>query len=101
MTSKAYNFSIKQLDTAEKGTTATGTPKIKFRGELTLRGKTATRTVVAMGKSAELIAANMRKGTVHELRCVFNHAPANDDGKRGGEYLAVVDIPQPREKKAA
>lgn len=101
MTTKAYNFSIKQLNTAEKSTTATGTPKIKFRGELTLRGETKERTIVALGKSAELIGAAMRKGTVHELRCVFDRAPANDDGKRGGEFLAVVGIPQPREQKAA
>lgn len=90
---QAYNFTVKQLTTAEKGKTSTGTDKIKFRGELTLRGRTVERTIVAMGKAAQLISQNMRKGTSHELRCVFNRAPANEGGQ-GGEFLSVVALPQ-------
>ena len=101
MANRAYNMTIKQITTAERSNNANGTPKIKFRGELTLRGETRTRTVVAQGKAAELISGMLRKGNNLELRCLFENAPANEDGKRGGEFLSVVGLPQPKEQKAA
>ena len=101
MSNRAYNMTIKQITTAERSENANGTPKIKFRGELTLRGETRTRTVVAQGKAAELITGMVRKGNDLELRCLFENAPANEDGKRGGEFLSVVGLPQPKEQKAA
>ena len=101
MSNRAYNLKIKQTNTAERSTTANGTSMIKFRGELTLRGQTRTRTVVAQGKAAELISGMLRKGNDLELRCLFENAPANEDGKRGGEFLSVVGLPQPKEQKAA
>jgi len=101
MSNRAYNLKIKQTTTADRSTTAAGTSMIKFRGELTIRGQVRTRTVVAQGKAAELISGMLRKGNNLELRCLFENAPANEDGKRGGEFLSVVGLPQPKEQKAA
>ena len=98
MNKKAYNFTVKQTTTAERSTTASGTKQIKFRGELTLRGETRTRTVVAQGKAAELISGMLRKGNELDLRCVFDNAPGAEEGKKGGEFLSVVGLPK---KKAA
>ena len=91
---RAYNVSVTQLTTASKAPAANGTDKITFRGSLTIKGQTRERTVVAQGKAAALIASNMRKGNVHDLRVLFERAPANDDGGRGGEFLTVVALPR-------
>ena len=91
---KAYNVSVTQLNTAERSKTASGKTKIKFRGSLTIKGETKERTVVAQGAAAELITANMRKGNVHDLRVLFETAPANDEGGRGGSFLTVVALPR-------
>ena len=100
MSKKAYNFTVKQITTAERSTIANGTSKIKFRGELTLRGETRTRTIVAQGKAAELISSMVRKGNSMDLRMVFENAPSTEEGKRGGEFLSVVGLPQPKQKAA-
>lgn len=99
MTTKAYNVVVRQLTTAEKAVTATGKDKIKFRGKMTVGGREIERTVVAQGAAAALLTGKLRKGTDIALRCVFERAPANDDGSKGGEFLSVVALP--REKKAA
>ena len=99
MQKKAYNFTVKQLNTAERSTTASGKSQIKFRGELTLRGETRERTIVAQGAAADLISGMVRKGTSMDLRMVFDNAPSSEEGKRGGEFLSVVGLP--KAKKAA
>ena len=101
MANRAYNMTIKQITTATRSTTASGKDQIKFTGELTLRGETRQRTVVAQGKAAELITGMVRKGNSMDLRVLFERAPANEDGKRGGEFLSVVGLPQPKQQKAA
>ena len=100
MSNRAYNLKIKQTTTAVRSTTASGKDQVKFTGELTLRGKTRSRTVVAQGKAAELINGMLRKGNNLELRCLFENAPGNEEGKRGGEFLSVVGLPQPKQKAA-
>tara|TARA_B100000929_G_scaffold110078_2_gene87220 strand:- start:3173 stop:3472 length:300 start_codon:yes stop_codon:yes gene_type:complete len=99
MANRAYNMTIKQITTAERSNNANGTPKIKFRGELTLRGETRTRTVVAQGKAAELISGMVRKNATMDLRVLFERAPSTEEGQRGGEFLSVVGLPEA--KKAA
>lgn len=101
MSQKAYNFTVKQTDTAVRSQTSKGTQQIKFRGELTLRGQTRTRTIVAQGKAAELISGMVRKGNSMDLRCVFERAPGTEEGKQGGEFLSVVGLPKAKEAKAA
>lgn len=99
MSNRAYNLTVKQTTTAERSTTASGTNQVKFRAELTLRGKTRTRTVVAQGKAAEAINGLLRKGNSFAVRALFERAPSNDEGKQGGEFLSVVGLPEA--KKAA
>lgn len=99
---KAYNLKITPKDGSLDTTpTSAGTRKIKFRGTFEQRGKTVERTVVAQGKAAELIDGMIKSGVEIGLRCVFNRAPANEDGKKGGEFLAVVALPREQEQKAA
>lgn len=96
---KAYNFPITQLTAETRGQNAKGTDKITFRGKLTIAGREVERTVLAQGKAAALISDMVGQGNVLNLRVVFDRAPANEDGKQGGEFLTVVDLP--REKQAA
>lgn len=96
---KAYNYDVVQQNDENRSQNVNGTDKIVFRGELTIRGRKTERTFVAQGKAAALISDMVGKGNTLKLRCVFNRAPANEDGTPGGEYLTVVDLP--REKQAA
>ena len=98
MKSKAYNFTVRQLTSAEKSVTASGTDQVKFRGKLTVGGREIERTIVAQGAAADLLKGKLRKGTDIDLRVMFSRAPSNDNGK-GGEFLTVVALPKP--KKAA
>lgn len=103
MSTKAYNVVVKQITTASKGKNVKGTSKITFRGQLTVgkgdKARLIERTVVAQGAAADLIASKLRKGNELPLRVLFERAPANDDGSKGGEFLTVVG--EPRAKKAA
>lgn len=101
MSTKAYNVTVKQTETAVRSTTANGTSQIKFRGEAMIRGEMRTRTVVAQGKSADLISDMVRKGSTLNLRVLFSRAPANEEGQRGGEFLSVVGVVEPKEAEAA
>jgi hypothetical protein len=98
MTDRAYNVVAKQITTAKKGVNAKGTAKITFRAKLTVGGREIERTVVAQGAAAALISGKLRKGNELPLRVLFERAPANEDGKRGGEFLTVVG--EPRAKAA-
>jgi len=97
---KAYNLSITPLTDVDTTPTSSGTAKTKFRGTFVQRGKTVERTIVAQGKSAALIEGMIAIGTPVALRCVFDRAPSNDNG-RGGEFLSVVALPLPPKQKAA
>ncbi len=97
-TKPAYNFTVRQLTTAERSVISTGTDQVKFRGKLTVGGREIERTIVAQGDAAALLKGKLRKGQDIDLRVIFNRAPANDNGK-GGEFLTVVALPKP--KKAA
>lgn len=97
---KGYNFDVKQLDTAFKGKTKGGKTLVRFKGELTIGGKLVQRTISAQGAAGDLIIGKLRKGNILSLRCIFERAPANDNG-RGGEFLVVVAEPLPLKKKAA
>ena len=94
MSNKAYNVTAVQTATAVRTVIGSGTKQIKFRADVTVRGKVVSRTIVAQGKAADLISGMVRKGNTLNLRCVFERAPANEDGKRGGEFLSVVALPR-------
>lgn len=59
-----------------------------------MRGREIERTVVAQGAAADAIASMVKKGASLSLRCLFERAPANEDGSQGGEYLTVVGLPR-------
>lgn len=92
--STAYNLKIRQTTEAVRSVTASGTDQIKFRGEVMIRGQLRTRTVVAQGKAAALIDSMVGEGNELSLRGLFDRAPANEEGTRGGEFISVVGIPR-------
>ena len=97
MNTKAYNVTARQLTTAVKSVTSSGTDQVKFRAKLTVgkgdKAREIERTGVAQGAAAALLVGKLRKGTDIDLRVMFNRAPANDNGK-GGEFLTVVALPR-------
>ena len=97
---KAYNLNVTPLTAVDTTPTTNGTKKIKFRGSFVQAGRTVERTVVAQGAAADLIEGKIETGNVIALRCVYNRAPGAD-GKKGGEFLAVVALPLPPKAKAA
>ena len=94
MSNKGYNVTVNQLTTAKKGTNANGKAKISFRGKMTVGGREVERTFLAQGAAADLISGMVRKGAELALRVIFERAPANDQGGRGGEYCSVVGLPR-------
>ena len=98
---KAYNVKITPKSDIEVSANSNNTKKIKFRGQLMQRGKLVERTVVAQGKAADAIEAVLATGKEVGLRCLFSRAPANDEGKRGGEFLTAIGLPLPPKQKAA
>lgn len=90
---KGYNISITPLGDIDTTPNAKGTAKIKFRGKFTTRGKDRERTVVAQGKAADAIRDVLVAGTPVALRVLFENAPSEEEGKKGGEYLSVLGLP--------
>lgn len=99
-TKQGYNLIVSQLTQEVVATNANDKLKITFRGKTTVGKRTIERTFVAQGVAAEQIQAMVGKGNELKLRCIFERAPANDNGK-GGEFLTVVGLPLPPKKKAA
>lgn len=97
---KGYNLKVTPVSEIERSTTASNTKKIKFRGTYISKGKPRELTVVAQGIAYDKIDELVEQGVEIGLRCLFKRAPANDNG-RGGEYLAVIDLPLPPKQKAA
>ena len=94
MSNKAYNIVATPLAAATKGTNANGKSKITFRAKATVGGREIERTVIAQGAAADKIENLIEVGKDVALRVLFERAPANDDGSKGGEYLTVVDLPR-------
>jgi hypothetical protein len=98
---KAYNVTVTQITDAVVGQNANGKGKITFRAKGTIGKREIERTVVAQGAAATLIEGIIGKGNELKLRVLFDRAPANEDGKQGGEFLTVVGLPLPPKQKAA
>lgn len=90
---KAYNITVTPISDVDSTPNAKGTPKLKFRAKVTLRGRETERTVVAQGAAVAKIDGKIVAGEPVALRVLFSNAPANDEGK-GGEFLTVVDLPR-------
>ena len=93
MSNKAYNIVVTPVTAAEKGTTATGKDKIKFRAKMTVGKREMERTIVAQGAAAALVDGKIAIGEEIALRILFKKAQ-NDDGTPGGEFATVVDLPR-------
>ena len=91
---KAYNVKATPVARATTTKMSTGKTQIKFRATMTVRGKIIERTIIAQGAAADLVKGLIKKGKEVSLRVLFERAPANDDGKRGGEYCSVVALPR-------
>lgn len=102
---RAYNVSLVQINDAvetEVKTRGTNTTNmVKFRGTMKLRDKTVERTVIARGKAADAIRANLEPGATHSLRVLFETAPLLEGAKTAGQFLTVVGIPMSRAELAA
>lgn len=94
MTNKAYNIVATQLTAAKKGSNSKGTPKLTFRVKTSFGGREIERTVLAQGKSVDLLKGLTKKGAELKLRVIPARAPANEDGSKGGEYFTLVDLPR-------
>lgn len=94
MNAKAYNFTVVP-GSIRTTTSSTGTKSFRTRVTTTLRGRQVERTLIASGKMHAALKGQLRKGREISLRCLISHAPG-EDGKRGGEYLTAVAIPQPK-----
>lgn len=91
---KAYNIVATQITAAKKAKNANGKAKITFRAKATVGGREIERTVIAQGAAADLLKGMLKKGAELPLRVLFERAPANEDGTKGGEYLTVVALPK-------
>lgn len=94
---KGYTVAMTVVTAPEASVIATGTDQVKFRAKMTLRGRETERTVLAQGKSAALVR-DLVVGNDVTLRVSFEEAPAQEEGQRGGQFLAVLGVPT---KKAA
>jgi hypothetical protein len=92
-TAKAYNVKLNILS-LDDGKNAKGTRKITGRATLTRSGKQIERTFIAQGKAADAVAAHLTVGAETVVRVLFDRAPANDQGARGGEFLTMIDMPR-------
>jgi len=97
---KGYNIDVTVKTAVDATPTVTGTPKLKFRGTFERGGKTFERTVIAMGKAADAVAAVLKTGETAKLRILFSKTEGQD-GKPGGEYLTILGLPLAPKEKAA
>lgn len=99
-TAKAYNISITPLSIVDDKNVK-GTRKISGRATFLRSGKSYERTFIAQGKAADAVAGALVVGTPVTIRTLFDRAPANDEGKKGGEFLTLIAMPLPPKAKAA
>lgn len=93
-TRMGYNVTITPL-TVVAGKNVKGTEKITGRATVKKAdGSTLERTFVAQGAAAAAVGAVLKVGETVTVRAFYDRAPANDQGKRGGEYLTLLALPK-------
>lgn len=95
-TVKAYTITLTPKGEIDTTPNSAGTPKMRFRATYTAQGQQKERTVLAQGKAVEAVKDMIKVGEPVALRVIFDNAPANDEGKKGGEYLTVLGAPLPK-----
>jgi hypothetical protein len=93
MTKRAYNFDVTP-SAIKNDTDKGGKPYMTARVSLTLRGKTVERTLQMRGKMIAEVGSTLEVGKASPVRALFERAPANDDNKRGGDFLVAVGLPR-------
>lgn len=99
-TAKAYNIKLNILS-LDDGKNAKGTRKLTGRATFQRGGKSFERTFIAQGKAADAVAEHLVVGSDVTVRTIFDRAPANEEGKQGGEFLTLIAMPLPPKAKAA
>lgn len=98
MTQRAYNLTMTATDVETKTDTA-GKEYIKAKVGTKIRGRNATRTLIAQGKAMAAIKDTLIVGEEVKIRCLFSNADNDEGPGKGGEYLTAIGLP--REQAAA
>ena len=93
---RGYNLKVTP-SAVEVKTDSRGKEFIKATVGLTIRGRDATRTLVAQGKAMDAIKDVLVVGSEASVRCLFQNY-VNDDGEKGGEFLAAIGLPMSKEE---
>ena len=88
---RAYNMNVTVNEVSET-TNSNGTPFIRAKVGVTIRGKAVVRTLVAQGKAANDVRAALVQGASSKIRCLFDNVPT-EDGKEGGQFLTAIGMP--------
>ena len=88
---KAYNLDV-NVQSVTTSTTTTGTPMLRAKVGLKLRGRDVTRTLIAQGKAFEAVKDAIVEGANTKVRALFARVQ-NEDGSEGGEFLTAVGLP--------
>ena len=92
----AYNLTL-DVGAVDLKQNTKGTPFLRAKVSVTVRGECKTRTLIASGAAYEAVRAVITPGAKGaRVRCLFEHVEANDNGEKGekgGEYLVAVGLP--------
>ena len=93
---RAYNLKVTP-SAVEVKTDSRGKEFIRASVALKIRGRDATRTLIAQGKAMDAIQNVLVVGEEASIRCLFSNY-MNDEGEKGGEYLSAVGLPMSKEE---
>lgn len=90
-----HTITLTPITPIEANTTDAGTPRLTFRAQVRAKGgRTLERTVVATGRAHDALAGMLRTGEQIRVRGFYDRAPANDEGRRGEEYITAICLPR-------
>ena len=93
---RAYNLKVTPT-AVEVKTDSRGKEFIRASVALKIRGRDATRTLIAQGKAMAAVQNVLVVGEEASVRCLFTTV-INDDGGKGGEYLSAIGLPMSKEE---
>ena len=93
---RAYNLKVTPT-AVEVKTDSRGKEFIRASVALKIRGRDATRTLIAQGKAMDAVQNVLVVGEEASVRCLFTTV-TNDDGGKGGEYLSAIGLPMSKEE---
>ena len=93
---RGYNLKVTP-SAVEVKTDSRGKEFIRASVALKIRGRDATRTLIAQGKAMDAVQAVLVEGQEASIRCLFQNY-LNDDGEKGGEYLTAIGLPMSKDE---